>query len=427
MNGNGPKLGDLRRMQVVSTHGPGAVVDYLAARGGAVSGVTLGLDHWDISECRAIVEPALQRLLSVRRLYEPPVSLSRRGEERMPALPATRFPEWLECPNCHELRHWRDWPQKRLGNATRVCRNQNCSKHPNNEAVVVPARFMVICERGHLADFPWMQWISHKDDCKTRGRLRLESEGAGLRNLFLRCTDCGNRTSMRNAVTDVAQALKACPGTSPWLDNDNAESCEERPASAIRGSANIYFPKVASVLTIPPWTDEFREELVDGGHWDNLMNAQEDLLEDGDRSYYEQTLGNIARRLARGPSSKQADIEAARERINTVLAAYDDLPNETNPDAMQTLRREEWRQLRLGKTRTTDRSFEVRDETVPEQWLPWFDAFARVPRLREIRALSGFSRRFPPMESNPTKLPLFHAPRLGAQLWRILAKVSSLH
>ena len=404
MSGNGPKLGELRRMQVVSTHGPGAVVDYLAARGGAVSGVTLGLDYWDIRECRGIVEPALQRLLGVRYLYEPPVSLSKSGEERMPALPAARFPEWLECPNCHELRHWKNWPEKNFGSATRVCRNQSCSKDPHNEVVVVPARFMVICERGHLADFPWMKWVSHKDDCKERGRLRLESEGAGLRNLFLRCTDCGNRTSMRNAVTDVAQVLKACPGTNPWLGGDAVESCDERPTSALRGSANIYFPKVVSVLTIPPWTDEFRELLADGGYWELLMNAREDLLEDEDREYYERTLSHIARRLAGGPTSAQVDIDAARKRIDAVLAAYDGLPVESSPDAEQALRREEWRQFRLGKNRATDRTFEVRDEGVPERLRPWFNAFARVSRLREVRALTGFSRRFPPDGIDPDKI-----------------------
>ena len=39
-------LGELRRASLVSTFGPGAVVDFRAA-GGAVSGVVAGLETWD--------------------------------------------------------------------------------------------------------------------------------------------------------------------------------------------------------------------------------------------------------------------------------------------------------------------------------------------------------------------------------------------
>ena len=403
-SGNGPKLGELRRMLVISTHGPGALVDYVARGGGTVSGMTLGLDHWETKECRRIVEPALQRLLGVRCLYEPPVSLATGSAGRTPALPATRFPEWLECPICHELRHWRSWRQKGFGNATRVCGNPNCAKGPDDEAIVVPARFMVICDKGHIADFPWMAWVQHKDDCKMRGRLRLKSRGAGLRNLFLHCNDCGEFNSMRDAVSNVSQVLKVCQGTRPWLGEEATELCGESPATALRGSANVHFPRIISVLTIPPWTEEFREVLADGGHWEDLINAQDDLLEDRDEKFYERTLKKIARRLAGGSAATQAQIDKAHEQIAAVLKAYQELPADGGVDAEQSLRREEWRQFRLGGQRSTDRTFAVRDEVVPEQLRPWFSAFARATRLREVRALVGFSRRLPPDGLDPTKI-----------------------
>ena len=112
------KLGTLRRSQIVSTFGPGALVDYRAggASGGTVSALTLGLDSWDVAQCRPLHEPALERLLGLRLLREPPVSIgsghggthqgAREGGRgpATPALRATRFPRWLECPRCRALR-----------------------------------------------------------------------------------------------------------------------------------------------------------------------------------------------------------------------------------------------------------------------------------------------------------------------------------
>lgn len=401
-NGNGPELGQLRRMQLVSTYGPGAVVDYLA-QGGAVSGVTLGLDDWKKNECRHIVEPALQRLLGVRDLYEPPVSLSKRGRGRIPALPASRFPEWLECPKCHEVRHYSGWKRKDKGSAVHTCTKEKCKEGTNSQGIpVVPARFMIVCESGHLSDFPWMEWVSHKEECEKRGRLRLESKGAGLRNLFLRCTDCGNRESMRDAVNNITRVLEKCPGNRPWLGKDATETdCDAHPTTALRGSANIYFPQVVSVLTIPPWTDEFRAVLAKGGFWQDLMNARDNLREDCDEAFYEKTLNLIVRRMAEYLDCEESD---ARKQVDAFLRAYDGLPDKEDPNAQESLRREEWRQFRSGSNRKNDQTFEARDEEVPERIRTWFDAFVRVPRLREVRALRGFSRRYPPDGTDPKKI-----------------------
>ena len=404
--GNAPKMGELRRMQLVSTHGPGAVVDYLAERGGAVAGVTLGLERWNTDECRRVVDPALQRLLGVRRLYEPPVSLKKKdadGNEYVPSLPAARFPEWLECPVCHELRHADHWLKKSMRSAVRLC--SRCTDDTGGDVAALPARFMVICDGGHLADFPWMEWVEHDEDCARRGRMRLESDGAGLRNLFLRCVDCGRRHPMTNAVTNVGRVLKSCPAERPWLGDTDPEGCKRRPMTALRGSANLYFPAVASALTIPPWTDDFREKLAQGGLWDALMDAQEDFAQDDDPEDYERSLKKIARRLARTLDPDTLTEADARARIDTVLTAYAALPATAASEPM--LRKEEWLQFRFHSEHRDDRTFETRAEVVPPHCAPWFDAFVRVPRLREVRALRGFTRRYPPNgTSEPPVAPL---------------------
>lgn len=392
--GNGPKVGELRRAQLVSTHGPGAVVDYLAANNAPVSGVTLGLASWDIQECRRIVEPVLERMLGVSALYEPPVSLGRGDSDRIPALPVARFPTWQECPICHGLRHLSGWSTE-TGGAGLSC--QACSGRIGRTVYVVPARLMMICQRGHLDDFPWLEWIEdrHAYDCRRSGRLKLRSRGAGLRNLYVDCADCGKGNSLRDAFTKAQQLTGGCRGGHPWLGDGARETCDassKEVATALRGSSNLYFPHVASVLTIPPWSDTFRSVLEEHDLWSRIQIALEDFAEDGDERDLERAVVRVAKRLSELTDMPESE---ARDRLNAMLSLLDSLPDAKTPGADAAIRREEWRQFRDASAQPSE-TFEVREETVPDVLAPWFSAVVRVPRLREVRALKGFTRRNPP-------------------------------
>lgn len=392
--GNGPKMGELRRAQLVSTHGPGAVVDYLAAKNAPVSGVTLGLDFWRKDECRRIVEPVLEKLLGVRELYEPPVSLGRGDEERIPALPAVRFPTWQECPECHGLRHQSQWFEE-TGGAGLSC--QACSNKMGRTIYVVPARLMMICQRGHLDDFPWREWIEgkHADGCRQSGKLKLRSRGAGLRNLYVDCADCGKGDNLRDAFTKAQQITGGCLGGRPWLGDEAREICDapaKEVATALRGSSNLFFPHVASVLTIPPWSDTFRAVLEEYGLWSRIQIAREDFAEDGDERDLQRAIVKVAKRLAELTDVPESE---ARDRLDAMLAILDSLPDAETPGADMAIRREEWRQF-CDASAPPSETFEVREEAVPDVLAPWLSRVVRVPRLREVRALKGFTRRNPP-------------------------------
>ena len=392
--GNGPKVGELRRAQLVSTHGPGAVVDYLSANNAPVSGVTLGLDDWDRQECRRIVDPVLERLLGVSELYEPPVSLDNEHGWRIHALPAARFPTWQECPECHGLRHQKGW-ESETGGAGLFC--QACSRRTGRTVYVVPARLMMICQRGHLDDFPWLEWVEdrHADGCRRSGKLKLRSRGAGLRNLYVNCADCGKGNSLRNAFTMAPHFLGGCRGKRPWLGEEASQQCDassKEVAAALRGSSNLYFPHVASALTIPPWSDSFRAVVEEHDLWSRIQIAREDFEEDGDERGLERALNKVAIRLA---EVTEVPISETCVRLRAMLDLLDRLPDAKTPGADIALRREEWQQFRDASVPPSE-TFEVREEAVPDALSPWFSAIVRVPRLREVRALKGFTRRYPP-------------------------------
>ena len=383
---DGAKLGVLRRSQLLMQYGPGAIVDYRAG-GGTVAAVTLGLHAWDERAAGRLREPALEKLLAAK-LREPPVSIKDK-DKQTDGLEARRFPLWMECPSCRRLRpfeRWRCLP----GQAAPTC--QPCERvgrtsHP------VPARFVVSCDRGHLSDFPWDRWLDHADDCAERWNLRLDPRGAGLRNLYVNCMSCERGRSLNNALSAPPEKDVGCRGERPWLGENNREGCDARPRTLQRGASNVYFSVSISALSIPPWT----KDALERAEADDMWGAIVDLIEDaeGDADKMERRLRRKAQREAQGEGDGDPAVTAERlyEAWSALAADYLALPGANDPEGEHKLRVEEWRQFRLGDAeRSRDRDFEVRDETVPEPWRETIAAIARVPRLREVRVLTGFTR-----------------------------------
>ena len=94
------KAGEIRRSQVVSTYGPGAIADFPR-----LSGIMSGLDEWNIfegtlAEDMRIRERNLQKMLGKDFFVQ--VSTDEREEQKF-QLPVYRFPRYYYCPNCHML------------------------------------------------------------------------------------------------------------------------------------------------------------------------------------------------------------------------------------------------------------------------------------------------------------------------------------
>ena len=164
-------LGEIRRSAVILTAAPGAVVDF-RAEGAPVSAVINGLDDWDesfppvgLAHNQVIYEERLQKKLKVSGFRLPPVLSTGRhrgSNYAPPALRAARFPDWLQCPQCNRLAPTRMWSSE-PGRPWRSC--PHCSKK-GHTVYVIPVRFVMACEKGHLDEFPWHMWVGHKSpDC----------------------------------------------------------------------------------------------------------------------------------------------------------------------------------------------------------------------------------------------------------------------
>mgnify|MGYP001293299221 CR=1 FL=1 len=390
-------LQEIRRSAVVSLFGPGAIVDF-RADGGAVSGVVTGLEEWDrsfpprgLAHPQVIRETRLQKKLGVKGFRAAPVVEARGGDNPdNRRLVAVRFPQWLQCPQCDRIKpasRWKSDP----GKASCYCPTCTETLGGGKRMYVIPVRFVMACENGHLDEFPWDWWVGHKEDCPIAGRrnpdrhpgLILRSEGPGLSGLMLSCPECKARRSMDGIFSKKTwENSPPCRGRRPWLC-DADESCDKKTQAMQRGASNLYFPVVESALDIPPWSDSLQEAL---GTWWNTLTNLDDLSQlDMFISFVAQgELGSIMRELRMTPAE-------LAEAIRARLTAYEHLQTDN-------LRPDEYRQFMMetGSSQSKDGNFKIRNEPVSSEMPRWISKVVRVVRLREVRALKGFTRIKPP-------------------------------
>lgn len=354
--------GSVRRSQLVTTYGVGALVAVEEE-----SFMVAGIDRWQVSDPN-IHEPRLERLLNVRGFVLPPATENGRD------VPVFRFPLWCSCPVCSRLN------QHRFFTTFDKNRCANCNVN------LVPSRFVVCCNRGHIDDFPYFAWLhAGAKGAGNTHELTIDSGGtsASLRDIVVSCS-CGLSKSMdgafgKNALKEIGYR---CSGNRPWL-GDAPESCSETPRALQRGASNVWFPNVYSSISIPPWSEGAFKIL--NRYWSALQYAPDDALA--------QILSGMG--ISRGTPYTVDDLVLAVQQRRTGEGG-----GGSEPDA---LRWQEYEALIRGKAESgPDQEFVcISAEGGNDLAERWFDRVMLVKRLREVRALHSFTRVTPPMPSDP--------------------------
>ncbi|MFF8634421.1 DrmB family protein [Streptomyces pilosus] len=267
---NLPRRGTVRRAQVISTYGVGALiaVDHESF---VVSGLDDADRSWRRDESPVIHERRLARLLDVDYFRLPPAS----DDTSKDGLRVRRFPLLHSCPECNDLQPHRDFSPPAGRSVCGTC-----------EVDLVPSRFVVACEAGHLDEFPYWQWVHRSPDRdatrfgKCGGRLRMRTTGrtSSLRSIVISCT-CGQvpEVSMegsfrRNALKDLRLT---CRGARPWLGASATDpmGCGLPLRTLQRGSSSVWQPVLKSALSIPPWSSGCADPLSE--HWPALRQFEE--------------------------------------------------------------------------------------------------------------------------------------------------------
>ena len=357
--------GAVRRSQIVTTYGVGSVVAL-----GDESFIVIGIDKWGISDPN-LHEPRLERELMVAGFVVPPATDG--GD-----IPVARFPRWYSCPKCKRL----DDHRRLTTFESNIC--GDCSR------TLVPSRFVMVCPRGHIDDFPYMRWVHEGRPAEGEAHtLFIEARGAtaSLRDIEIRCA-CTRKRTMDKAFDRFAlRDVTRCFGNRPWLGREQ-EDCDQPVRTLQRGASNVWFGSHRSVISIPPWSDS-AFQLLDR-HWDLLRDLPPGALAPAIEAV----------RATASTNFTTADLlEAVAERKRKQEGG-------AGPTSEEEVRHDEYRALNVGQQDTPGSQFAAHETASPASLSDVISKVMLVTRLREVRALQGFSRILPP--SGPETLaPLF--------------------
>lgn len=389
------RVGELRPSQLLFSFGVGANVDLPN-----ISAMVMGLDDWDTTHASEIWE---ERLLSavreqlgdqVERLYSPPQASDEGGltspfdADANIGVPVAAFPRWMLCPYCRLLAPLKSDLFRLKPHPYRPDRtsyeHHNCPK-PGKPPAVLPARFLLACERGHLDDFPWVGFVHGDQTGCPAPRLRLREYGVSgeAADILVACDTCSTTRRMSEAFgREGENAMPACAGRLPHLRGYAEESCEETMKAILLGASNLWFPVALSTLAIPTSTDRLGQ-LVE----DNWAKAKEVVSLDVLKAF--KAIGQL-----------NAFVEYDDEEIWAAIRAKREGTQEISDEEAGDLKGPEWATFSRPEETETAPDFRLRQVAPPRAYAGLLSDVVLVERLREVRALVGFTRIGSPGDFN---------------------------
>ena len=269
--------GQIRQSQVITTYGPGALID-LPDHAAIVGGLETWPNEAALTE---VVDARLTSLLQTitgvpaPRMYAPPPEPS---DPRALAqgIGAWRFPEWFVVQEARPTGNAESspTPERRGIRSRRLVHRQALNDSSRFERQpVVPTRFVRACPRGHVDDLDWAGF-AHSRDERCGRQLWLDERGTtgDLIDLVVRC-ECGKSRHLYEATDIGPRPLGGCRGKRPWLGRYTDEDCNQPSRLLIRSASNAYFPQVVSVLSLPD-RGTAAEQVVNE-LWDRLHIVQD--------------------------------------------------------------------------------------------------------------------------------------------------------
>ncbi len=394
---NNFRVGELNSSQLLYSFGVGAIVDLPQ-----ISVIVSGLDDWtqDPNHVREIKEDRLLIGLKaavgphIRKMYSLPATPDSSGnpfdQEALIGVPVSTFPNWMVCPACRRLASLTTGVFELRPDMYRPDRTKyvhaNCSVAKTKPPVALPARFLVTCEKGHLDDFPWIDFVHYfgQKPCTGSPSLTLEEYGPSgeARDLFVFCQTCENRRQMAEAFgKDNREKLPDCSARRPHLHDFDSDGCKLKMRPILLGASNLWFSQVLSAISIPDAVDKL--SLLVNDHW-GMLNDIDSL----DGLKYAQKRGDLKAFVG---FSLEEILTAIKNKRESSVA--DEEP-EGNPDLLLP----EWMAFSSGDEKLRSTEFQIKKVSSPGKFKSLISKVVLVERLREVKALAGFTRIDSPSE-----------------------------
>ncbi|MCX4092082.1 DUF1998 domain-containing protein [Nocardia sp. alder85J] len=399
------RVGSVRPSHLMFTTGVGSLVDLPN-----FAVLVKGLDDWDTRKTpqMPIAEPRLleaaQKILGrgVKNLMPAPwlegMDSNPKGLASTVGVPVTPFPAWFRCTRCDELAplsgHAFDFenPNPRRPYEARFV-HERCAK-PGKKPLAVTARFVLSCVKGHLDEFPYREFVHRGVPCPgaAHPRLTMEDRGGNVSaDVKISCRHCPASRNIRDAMgTRGEENLPPCRGRHPHLQTFDPRGCDQMLKVLVVGASNQWFADTLSALAVPPAAGSLLDALVEK-YWNAL-----DPLPPGMYSY---ARTNVPAFKELGDWTDE-EIAAAVERHRIELASGDDNGDESTRD----LKTAEWQAFSADRLPEPNLDFALyrNVDGVPKQLAGIYDDVIQAERLREVRALVGFTRLDAPDPQDPT-------------------------
>lgn len=373
--------GRIRRSQVITNYGPGALIDL--PRASAVMG---GLDAWpEEKNLEQINEPRLAEKLrplgggTLPKLYAPPIDPHDLWHNDL-LITAYRFPQWFVVQEGGaEIRETggTNPPRKK---SRRLVESRDLDDKGRFEGrPVVATRFVRACVKGHVDDVNWRHFVHQESDRSCYMPLWLDELGTSgdLSELVVRC-ECGRQRGLDETMQLDRKPLGTCSGRRPWLGRDN-EPCNQTSRLLIRTASNAYFPQVVSVLSLPDRGSELDKLVAE--LWLELQYVEDENDLRARRKnpkvggpLKNHTDSDVLQAILRRRQGKTTDRPIKQAEFDVLIAAEEGYGEEIPLNPLFHARRipdHVWRK---------------------ETHSAGIEALIQLHRLREVQALIGFTR-----------------------------------
>lgn len=389
-----------RRDNLISPWGVGAIVPFPHDESLMVAGLDFWFDEDHPINDFIIHDERLEKRLGGKHFVLPPDFRTHKEDTEHPymKIPAVRFPLWHYCPVCGNMekigsagsrKRCSGIIRRRDGKET-YCSGRKADKRP----FLIPERFIAVCEKGHIEDFPVMEWVHANsnmpitDNCKlVRSTGGASSSLAGIRYT---CT-CGASATMRDAFYKGAldKINYHCTGHRPWLGIDSDEPCGRSLRVLQRGASNVWFADIISSIYIP-WLPKYKNE------------ATKDCIARGVNKFKSQRVnGEIdfdsIRRFVDSNKDADEDIDAD-EAYSEIVGTLNNGVKGSAEMTEDEYRQQEFEVLTRDAGKASSELF-VKNHPISEYDGLWFlKSISLVHKMRETRVFTGFKRLDPKQE-----------------------------
>lgn len=385
--------GKIRPAQIITTYGPGSIMQTEFD-----SVMIMGIDFWaNKKNYIRKHHPYIQKITRCDHFKMPYAE-----EEQKRTISCTSYPRWGYCSICK-------WLQPHSGSPGST--NQfMCRKHTRTP--LLPARIITVCKRGHVGEFPWVEWAhsdpkNPQDVCENpRLEWKRGMVSSSISHSKVICS-CGASHRMLNSLgqdgitlyKDGKQYKYECAGESPWLDkqedckkiqneDEKQESGSELPMGMLARSTSLYYAKAIRGIIIPQLAHPIVRFLQSEEYatWENMP-----VFKSWDpKTKAEQILGANKQKWE-GREYTTSDIVKFMEE----MANRESSSVETEDDLKQI----EYEDLRVNESfddEQDEKEISIKDVEIDQKNLEYFDVIRQMEILTAIEVLQYFTRLRPP-------------------------------